>query len=110
MITLFKIESCLLSISVESTLRLMQVGYGVYMLVLTRKPGDGIVIGDDIIIKFIELKNGAIRVGIEAPQDKKIYRQEIYERISVQNREAIQWDMTDLDVLSGNLEQRKQKK
>jgi carbon storage regulator len=80
------------------------------MLVLTRKPGDGIVIGDDIVIKFIELKNGAIRVGIEAPQDKKIYRQEIYERISVQNREAIQWDMTDLDVLSGNLEQRKQKK
>lgn len=80
------------------------------MLVLTRKPGDGIVIGDDIVIKIIEMKNGAIRVGIEAPQDKKIYRQEVYERISIQNREALQWNMTDLDVLSGNLEQKKKTK
>ena len=80
------------------------------MLVLTRKPGDGIVIGDDIVIKIIELKSGAIRVGIEAPMDKKIYRQEVYDRISVQNREALQWDLTDLDALSDNLAQRKEQK
>jgi carbon storage regulator len=73
------------------------------MLVLTRKPGDGIVIGDDIIIKIIEIKGGGIRVGIDAPLDKKIYRQEVYDRISLQNREALQWDMTDLDTLSDNL-------
>jgi carbon storage regulator len=80
------------------------------MLVLTRKPGDGIVIGDDIIIKIIEMKGGAVRVGIEAPQEKKIYRQEVYDRISLQNREALQWDMTDLDVLSDNLSQREKQK
>jgi carbon storage regulator len=73
------------------------------MLVLTRKPGEGIVIGDDIIIKIIEMKSGGIRVGIEAPLDKKIYRQEVYDRISSQNREALQWNMTDLDALSANL-------
>jgi carbon storage regulator len=73
------------------------------MLVLTRKPGEGIVVGDDIIIKIIEMKGGGIRIGIEAPQDKKIYRQEVYERISHQNREALQWNMTDLDALSNKL-------
>ena len=80
------------------------------MLVLTRKPGEGIVIGDDIIIKIIEMKGGGIRVGIEAPQDKKIYRQEVYDRISRQNREALQWNMTDLDTLSDNLSLGNEKK
>lgn len=73
------------------------------MLVLTRKPGEGFVIGDDITIKIVEMKGGGVRIGIEAPQDKKIYRQEIYDRIIMENRAAAQWDMTDLDTLSDNL-------
>jgi len=67
------------------------------MLVLTRKAGDGIVIGDDITIKIIEIKGGGIRIGIDAPKDCKIYRQEVYDRISQENREALQWDLDDLD-------------
>ncbi len=70
------------------------------MLVLTRKAGDGIVIGDDITIKIIEIKGGGIRIGIDAPKDKKIYRQELYDRISAENREAIQWNVVDLDSIS----------
>ena len=73
------------------------------MLVLTRKPGEGFVIGDDITIKIVELKGGGVRIGIEAPHDKKIYRQEIYDRITTENRTAAQWNMTDLDTLSTNL-------
>lgn len=69
------------------------------MLVLTRKSGDGIVIGDDITIKVIEIKGGAIRLGIDAPRDCKIYRQEVYNRISQENREAAQWEVDDLDSL-----------
>jgi carbon storage regulator len=80
------------------------------MLVLTRKPGEGILIGDDVSIKIIEVKGGTIRIGIDAPRDKKIYRQEIYERIVEENRNAAQWDLTDLDSLSVNLSTKKNEK
>ncbi len=73
------------------------------MLVLTRKAGEGIIIGDDIVIKIIEMKGGGVRIGIDAPQDKKIYRQEVYDRITQENKEAVQWNMSDLDALSANL-------
>ncbi len=73
------------------------------MLVLTRKIGDGIIIGDDIKIQIIEIKGGGIRIGIDAPLEKKIYRQEVYERMCRENREALQWDINDLDALSNNL-------
>ena len=49
------------------------------------------------------MRRGGVRIGIEAPQDKKIYRQEIYDRITMENRAAAQWNMTDLDTLSDNL-------
>lgn len=79
------------------------------MLVLTRKLGEGIVIGDDITITIVEMKGGNVRIGIEAPRDKKIYRQEIFNRVVEENREAAQWHMTDLDKLSDNLSERKKK-
>ena len=77
------------------------------MLVLTRKIGEGIVIGNDVKITVLETRGGAVRIGVDAPKKKKIYRQEIYERICEQNREALQWDIADLNVLSGNFTKRK---
>lgn len=74
------------------------------MLVLTRKPGDGIVIADNIIIKLIEVKGGGVRIGIDAPQDCKIYRQEIYERVSQENRDALQWNLEDIDAVSATIQ------
>ncbi|PID73020.1 MAG: carbon storage regulator [Desulfobacterales bacterium] len=80
------------------------------MLVLTRKTGEGIVIGDDITITLVEVKGGNIRIGIDAPRDKKIYRQEVYDLIVQENIDAAKWNMTDLDSLSDNLTKRKVKK
>ena len=77
------------------------------MLVLTRKVGEGIIIGDDIRITVVEVKGGGIRLGIEAPAEKKIYRQELYERIGSENKEATTWNLSDLETLTATLKSRK---
>ncbi|MFQ5863912.1 MAG: carbon storage regulator CsrA [bacterium] len=58
------------------------------MLVLTRKLGETIVIGDDIVIKVVDIHGKQIRLGIEAPTEITIFRGEIYERIQKENKEA----------------------
>ncbi len=80
------------------------------MLVLTRKAGEGIIIGDSISIKIIEIKGGNIRIGIDAPRETKIYRQEVFDRIKQENVEATNWNLDDLDALSANLATRTVKK
>ncbi|HEY5675058.1 MAG TPA: carbon storage regulator CsrA [Malonomonas sp.] len=80
------------------------------MLVLTRKKGEGIVIGDDICITVVELKGGGVRIGIDAPKSMKVHRQEVYERIRQENQEAIQWDIADLSELSLVLKNREELK
>ena len=80
------------------------------MLVLTRKAGEGIVVGDDITIKIIEMKGGGVRIGIDAPKKCNIYRQEVYDRITEENKMAMQWDMDMLSSLSTNLSTEKKKK
>lgn len=80
------------------------------MLVLTRKIGEGIIIGDDIVIKLIDIKGGNARIGIEAPRDRQIHRQEVYERIGEENRDAAQWSAEDLENISITLAEDKAKK
>ena len=50
------------------------------MLVLSRKPGERILIGDDIVITIVRATGGSVRVGIEAPPDVVILREEVKER------------------------------
>ena len=47
------------------------------MLVLTRKPNEKIVIGDDIVITILQFKGNGVRVGIECPKDVRIVREEL---------------------------------
>lgn len=58
------------------------------MLVLTRKVGESLIIADDIKITICAVNNTQIRVGIQAPKDVEIHREEIYERIKKGKEEA----------------------
>lgn len=58
------------------------------MLILTRKLGEAIKIGDQITIHFLEVKGKQVRIGIEAPPHIVIHRQEIYESIRQENIKA----------------------
>ncbi len=55
------------------------------MLILTRKLGERITIGDDIAITLLEIKGTQVKLGVEAPRSIAIHRQEIYERIRKEN-------------------------
>jgi carbon storage regulator len=51
------------------------------MLILTRRVGETVVIGDNITVAIIGVKGNQIRIGINAPRDVTVHREEIYERI-----------------------------
>lgn len=71
------------------------------MLVLTRKPGQTINIGDTITVKIIEIGNGFVKLGIEAPKSLPIYREELYEKLKQLNKEAAHTDMDKLKQFLG---------
>jgi carbon storage regulator len=58
------------------------------VLILTRKLGEGLFIGDDIRITVVEIRGKQIRLGIEAPSHVVVLREEIYRRIQEQNLQA----------------------
>ncbi|WP_432573774.1 carbon storage regulator CsrA [Kineococcus sp. SYSU DK005] len=51
------------------------------MLVLTRKAGESLVIGDEVVVRVLEVRGDVVRVGIEAPRDVQVHRQEVYEAV-----------------------------
>ena len=55
------------------------------MLVLTRKRGERILVGDDIVITILEIKGDAIRIGVDAPSGVRIQRHEVVEAIAEAN-------------------------
>jgi carbon storage regulator len=60
------------------------------MLVLTRKNGEYIKIGDDIEITIISAKNDQVKIGINAPKNVEVFRKEIYDQIQEENQKASQ--------------------
>lgn len=60
------------------------------MLILTRKLNETIMIGDKIEISVVEIKGDHVKLGIEAPKNVKVYRQEVYVAIQKENIEAAQ--------------------
>ena len=67
------------------------------MLVLTRKPGETLMLGEDIQVKIVSVDGDQVKIGIEAPRTMKIYRREVYEAIQQENEAAL--EASDLRVL-----------
>ena len=66
------------------------------MLILTRKLGERITVGDDILITLLDIKGSQVKLGIEAPKNISIHREEIYERIRTENLRSAQVRTRDL--------------
>ena len=67
------------------------------MLVLTRKVGEGISIGDNIKIVVMQIKGKQVRLGIKASPSTVVHREEVYQRIQDENRQASQTDVDSVE-------------
>jgi carbon storage regulator len=65
------------------------------MLVLTRKLGEDILIGDSVSVRVVSIENNKVQIGIEAPSNISIYRQELVEKVRRQNQSSILFGRND---------------
>ncbi|MDY0235513.1 MAG: carbon storage regulator CsrA [Gudongella sp.] len=66
------------------------------MLILNRKEGESIIIGDNVEIRILEVQDGKIKIGIDAPKEVSILRKEVYDSVIEENKNAI---TNDTDIL-----------
>ena len=71
------------------------------MLILTRKIGECITIGAHIRVYVVGIRGKQVRLGIEAPADAIVHREEIYQRIVEENQQAAQVELSSLDEITG---------
>ena len=58
------------------------------MLIITRQPGEKIMLGDDVVVHVMEIVGNSVRVGIQAPRSLPVYREEIWDAVREENRAA----------------------
>jgi carbon storage regulator len=68
------------------------------VLILTRKIGETVTIGDDIKVKVVEVKGRQVRLGITAPSEWAVHREEIFLKIQEQNLESLATEPQDLET------------
>ncbi len=68
------------------------------MLILTRKSDESIIIGNNIQVKVLKIQGNQVHIGIDAPREVSVYRQEIYEQIRKENVNAVQ-NTTNVDIM-----------
>ncbi len=58
------------------------------MLIITRRPGEKIMLGDDIVVEIMEVSGSSVRIGIAAPRSVPVYREEIWSAVKEENAAA----------------------
>lgn len=71
------------------------------MLVLTRRAGESIVIGNEVTVTVLEVRGDQIRIGIDAPKTVPIHREEVYVQVQHENRGAVASASRAADLLRG---------
>jgi carbon storage regulator len=71
------------------------------MLVLSRRVGERLIIGKDIVVTIIDVRSDGVRVGIDAPREVRVIRAEIFEAVEKQNVDAASADDSALESLRG---------
>ena len=66
------------------------------MLIITRRAGERIMVGDDVVVEIMEIVGNSVRVGISAPRSVPVYREEIYTAVRDENRAAADAPTIDL--------------
>ncbi|MGB4589267.1 MAG: carbon storage regulator CsrA [Clostridiaceae bacterium] len=72
------------------------------MLILNRKINESIIIDDRIEIKILEIVDGKIKIGIEAPKEISVLRKEIYEEVKEENTQAVNISLDSFNLLQKN--------
>jgi carbon storage regulator len=68
------------------------------MLIVTRRPGQKIMLGDDIVVHVMEIVGSSVRVGIQAPRSVPVYREEIWDAVRAENQAAASVDPRALPI------------
>jgi carbon storage regulator len=79
------------------------------MLILTRRPGESLFLGDNIKLKILSVQGKQIKIGLEVPEDMTVYREEVYLKIKEQNKQALEISQHDL-LAAAALWQKKERK
>lgn len=76
------------------------------MLVLSRRVGDSVVIGDDVVVTVLEIRGDVVRIGIDAPREVAVRRQELLAELADSNRAAASPDPAAVSDLSSLVSKR----
>ncbi|MBQ9452994.1 MAG: carbon storage regulator CsrA [Desulfovibrio sp.] len=68
------------------------------MLILTRRPGESLYLGDKIRITVLGMQGKQVKLGLDVPSDTTVYREEVYKRVIEENRRALETSNNDLMV------------
>jgi carbon storage regulator len=78
------------------------------MLVLSRKTGQSLIIGNDIVVRLLEIRGQQVRLGVEAPSDVSVVREELHRAVAEANQEAVCGEAQQVADLASKLRSRRE--